>query len=108
MSTRRWLTAAALGAGMAWLAGRAPVLQQLEPVAKPKRARSGTGEYFADTACPVVGNSKTKIYHLPHHPNYRQMLEKNRRKYAENRVCFSSEAEAQSLGYRRSRARATR
>lgn len=27
--------------------------------------RQGTGQYFTESECPVVGNSQTHIYHLP-------------------------------------------
>lgn len=55
----------------------------------------------AATNCPVVGNSKTHIYHIPGDPNYGEMVEENIGK--DNRVCFQSQSEAKDAGYRRSR-----
>lgn len=51
--------------------------------------------------CPVVGNSNTRIYHVPGDRNYGQMLEENTR--TDNRVCFQSTSEAENAGYQRSR-----
>ena len=65
--------------------------------------RQGTGQYFTENECPVVGNSDTRIYHLPGDRNYGQMLEENKGKMKNNRVCFKSRAEAEEAGYRRSR-----
>ena len=65
--------------------------------------RHGTGQYFTENECPVVGNSKTHIYHLPGDPNYGPMLEENKDKKKDNRVCFKSRVEAEKAGYRRSR-----
>ena len=66
--------------------------------------RQGTGQYFTKNECPVVANSKTHIYHLPGDRNYGQMLEENKDKKKDNRVCFQSKIEAEKAGYRRSRA----
>ena len=66
--------------------------------------RQGTGQYFTESECPVVGNSETHIYHLPGDRNYGQMLEENKDKKKNNRVCFKSRVEAENAGYRRSRA----
>lgn len=40
--------------------------------------------------------------------SYGQMLEENRNKKKDNRVCFNSRAEAEKAGYRRSRAGGTK
>lgn len=66
--------------------------------------RQGTGQYFTESECPVVGNSQTHIYHLPGDQNYGQMLEENKDKKMNNRVCFKSRVEAENAGYRRSHA----
>ncbi len=65
--------------------------------------RQGTGQYFTENECPVTGNSETHIYHLPGDRNYGQMLEENKDKKKDNRVCFKSRVEAEKAGYRRSR-----
>ena len=70
--------------------------------------RQGTGQYMPQSECPVVGNSASRIYHLPGDSNYGQMLEENKNKKRDNRVCFSSRAEAEMAGYRRSRAGRTK
>ena len=70
--------------------------------------RQGTGQYTPQNECPVVGNSTTRIYHLPGDRNYGQMLEENKAKKIDNRVCFNSRAEAEMAGYRRSRAGRTK
>jgi len=59
----------------------------------------------ASIECPVIGNSKSHIYHVLGSTNYRQMLEENTGK--DNRVCFGSTDEAEKAGYRRSRSGAT-
>ena len=45
---------------------------------------------------PIVGNRDSKIYHLPHCPDYLKVSERNR-------VPFVTEAEAQAAGYRKAR-----
>jgi len=72
-------------------------------VACEQTERQGTGQYFTENECPVVGNSDTHIYHLPGDRNYGQMLEENKDKKKDNRVCFKSRVEAEKAGYRRSR-----
>ncbi len=49
------------------------------------------------TDCPVVGNKRSRIYHVPGRAFYQRMLK------SRNRVSFQSEAEAQVKGYRRPR-----
>lgn len=88
------------------LAGSAFFWHSTEEPRSQRPKRQGTGRYFSDTACPVVGNLNTRIFHVPGDPNYRQMLEEN--KNTDNRVCFQSRAQAASAGYRPSRARNSR
>jgi hypothetical protein len=78
--------------------------EQTEQQGARQSERQGTGQYFTEKECPVVGNSETHIYHLPGDRNYGQMLEENKDKKENNRVCFESRAEAEKAGYRRSRA----
>ena len=59
------------------------------------------GRNYTYEECPVVGNSETHVYHVPGDPNYRQMLQENKK--TDNRVCFKSRGEAEKAGYRRSR-----
>ncbi len=47
--------------------------------------------------CPVIGNKRSYIYHIPGGAFYQRMLR------SRNRVCFQSEAEPKAQGYRRSR-----
>jgi endonuclease/exonuclease/phosphatase family metal-dependent hydrolase len=47
-----------------------------------------------DAAGPVIGNARSKVYHLPGCPSYGSVGERNRRS-------FASEAEAEAEGYRR-------
>jgi hypothetical protein len=56
---------------------------------------------YTPAECPVVGNSKTHIYHVPGDRNYRQMLVENKTG-KDNRVCFKSPPAAEIAGYRRS------
>lgn len=60
------------------------------------------GRDFTEKECPLVGNSETYIYHLPGDPNYGQMLQENKEKKKDNRVCFKSRVEAEKAGYIRS------
>ncbi len=78
--------------------------EQTEQPGTRQPERQGTGLYFTETECPVVGNSYTHIYHLPGDRNYGQMLEENKGKKKDNRICFNSQEEAEKAGYRRSRA----
>lgn len=65
---------------------------------------SAFGRNFTEKECPVVGNPETLIYHLPGDRNYEQMLQENKEKKKDNRVCFKSRLEAEKAGYSRSRA----
>ena len=76
--------------------------EQTEQQKAKQPERQGSGQYFTESECPVVGNSQTYIYHLPGDRNYGQMLEENKDK--DNRVCFESPVKAENAGYRRSRA----
>ena len=49
---------------------------------------------FPERSGPVIGNARSKIYHLPGCPSYAAVGEKNRRP-------FASEAEAVAAGFRR-------
>lgn len=53
---------------------------------------------YTERECPIVGNTKSRIFHLKGCPNYMQMLEKN--KGYDNRQCFKNRAEAIKSGYR--------
>ena len=64
---------------------------------------SAFGGNFTEKECPVVGNSETFIYHLPGDRNYGQMLQENKEKKKDNRLCFKSHLEAEKAGYSRSR-----
>jgi hypothetical protein len=64
---------------------------------------SAFGVNFTEKECPVVGNSETFIYHLPGDRNYGQMLQENKEKKKDNRLCFKSRLEAEKAGYGRSR-----
>lgn len=48
--------------------------------------------------CPVIGNKDSGLYHLPHQPNYNQMLVINKcadkGKCQDNRQCFDTVEEA--------------
>jgi len=49
------------------------------------------------TSCPVVGNSRSHIYHIPGGQYYGQM------QFSPDAICFKSEQEAISLGFRPSK-----
>lgn len=57
---------------------------------------------YAPNECPVVGNTNSRIYHVPGGQFYDRMLVLNA-DGKDNRRCFFSEAEAQKSGYRRSK-----
>lgn len=78
--------------------------EQTEQQGARQSERQGTGQYFTENECPVVRNAETHIYHLPGDRNYGQMIEENRDRKKNNRVCFKSRVEAEKAGYRRSRA----
>lgn len=52
--------------------------------------------------CPVVGNTKSQIYHLPGTSHYREMLIVNG-DGRDNRLCFADEFAAQEAGYRKTK-----
>lgn len=56
---------------------------------------------YSPQECPVVGNSNSRIYHVPGGKSYAKILRQNRR--GDNRVCFQTEQEAQGGGYRRAK-----
>lgn len=78
--------------------------EQTEREGDRQSERQGTGQYLTENECPVVGNAETHIYHLPGDRNYSQMIEENKDKKKNNRVCFKSQVKAEKAGYRRSRA----
>ena len=55
------------------------------------------GRNFTPQECPVIGNSNTRIYHVPKDRNYRQMLVENKTT-KDNRVCFNTSSAAESAG----------
>jgi len=58
-----------------------------------KPSREGLAKQ--DGSAPVIGNSASKVYHLPVGcPSYEQVQEKNR-------VSFDSAADAETAGFRR-------
>ena len=61
-------------------------------------AITGVAKDFTQEACPVVGNTKSRIFHVKGCPNYMQMLEKN--KNSDNRKCYKTRQEAIVDGYR--------
>jgi len=86
------------------LCASAIACEQTEREGTRQSERHGTGQYFTENECPVVGNAETHIYHLPGDRNYGQMIEENKDRKKNNRVCFKSLVEAEKAGYRRSRA----
>lgn len=54
---------------------------------------------YTPTECPVVGNTKSKIYHIPGKKSYAKMLRQN--KAGDNRKCFKTENEASEAGFRK-------
>ena len=57
---------------------------------------------YAPNECPVVGNTNSRIYHVPGGQFYERMLVLNA-DGRDNRRCFASETEAQKEGYWRSK-----
>ena len=56
---------------------------------------------YSQKTCPVIGNTNSKIYHVPGGAFYGRMLVKN--SGTDNRTCFNSTSEAESNGYRASK-----
>lgn len=56
---------------------------------------------YTPKECPVVGNTKSYIYHVPGGSFYSMMLQKNKK--GDNRKCFFSESEAIQNGFRKSK-----
>ena len=51
---------------------------------------------YRETDCPIIGNVRSHIYHMPGGQYYEQM------RFSPDRVCLPSEEEARRSGYRRS------
>ena len=51
---------------------------------------------YQETDCPVIGNAKSDVYHIPGGQYYDQM------RFSPDRVCLRSEEEARRTGFRRS------
>jgi hypothetical protein len=66
----------------------APSASPSRPLPTPEPESAGS------VAEPVIGNARSKVYHLPHCPSYDAVGAQNRRP-------FGTEAEAVSAGYRR-------
>ena len=49
----------------------------------------------------MVGNTNSRIYHVPGGKSYAKILRQNRR--GDSRVCFQTEQESQGGGYRRAK-----
>jgi micrococcal nuclease len=67
-------------------------------VAQAEAQRAGRGLWSLTKqfdSCLIVGNSDSKVYHLPDHEGYRIA--------DANRVCFATEEEAANADYRRSK-----
>ncbi len=64
---------------------------------------SGYARDYTPEECPIVGNTKTGIYHTRGGMNYRMMLQENKSKKKDNRRCFKSELEAKMAGYRKAK-----
>lgn len=56
---------------------------------------------YTPEECPVVGNTDSKIYHVPGGMSYSKMLRQNKK--GDNRQCFKSEKEAIAAGYRKAK-----
>ena len=54
---------------------------------------------YVEKQCPVIGNTKSKIYHVPGNLHYSDMLKQNKTG-EENRKCFPNEDAAKKSGYR--------
>jgi micrococcal nuclease len=63
-------------------------------VAEAEARRTCRGLWSLTKPCLIVGNSDSKVYHLPDQEKYRIA--------DANRVCFATEEEATNAGYRRS------
>jgi hypothetical protein len=61
----------------------------------------GFAKDYTPEECPVVGNTNSKIYHLPGGRSYAKMLRENT--HGDNRQCFKTEDEATKAGYRKSK-----
>ena len=56
---------------------------------------------YTSRECPVVGNTQSRIYHVPGGNFYPRMLRQNQG--LDNRRCFTSEAQARAAGFRASK-----
>lgn len=63
----------------------------------------GSARDYTPKDCPVVGNTNSKIYHVPGGVNYRRMLQENKKPSRDNRECFPNEEAARKAGYRKSK-----
>lgn len=59
----------------------------------PGEAASTIGSKEAKEKLPIIGNKKSRIYHRPDCPNYKQISKGHR-------VVFGNEKEAKAAGYR--------
>ena len=57
---------------------------------------------YTQEQCPVIGNTKTGIYHVPGGNFYQRMLVLNKDR-KENRRCFKNQNEAIKAGFRKSK-----
>lgn len=57
---------------------------------------------YAEGKCPVIGNVKSKIYHVPGSSHYAAMLKQNK-SGDDNRKCFPDEDAAKKQGFRPSK-----
>lgn len=78
------------------------VLSLLVSAALMSPGTAARAKDYTRRECPVIGNSRSMIYHTPASESYRRMLEANLRG-EDHRVCFRSEKEARAAGYRKSR-----
>ncbi len=57
--------------------------------------------FYTEKECPIVGNTKTGIYHIPRGQFYIRMLKKNQK--LDKRKCFQNEKEAIKHGFRKAK-----
>lgn len=62
---------------------------------------SASARDFTAAECPVVGNTKSHIYHVAGGQFFEMMLIENHG--SDNRKCFQTESDAQKAGFRKSK-----
>jgi hypothetical protein len=105
--SRALLTTAQALAMLAFVSWGSPLLAQQAGSAEEAKKRKGTGNHVSREECPVIGNTRSMIYHVPGDLGYNVMREQNKNVKKDNRRCFANSADAELAGFRRSQSGST-